>query len=139
MKTRKVGLLVTATLLTVGVIKVQGKKRRTVKVHEWQPGAIPFGDLTAPRMALRADFNFRVLFAGLAARRFAGCGIYDPACARAFVKRYREPFVRVRRLCLCPLDMRRRRSVAGFAPDRDICPGRIERISCSIVLLAHFG
>ena len=46
-------------LLAIDVVKRRSQQRRQVVIHERTPGFVPFGDLCATRMALRADCRFR--------------------------------------------------------------------------------
>src|SRR5450631_564799 len=70
-------------LLSIDVIQTLRQQRRTVKIEVGRSGPVALGDLTAPRMALRADLNLGLGRAGAAAHRLAGRRIDGPAHAAA--------------------------------------------------------
>ena len=115
-------------LLPVGVIQPWHQQRRQVVIHERSSGLVPFGDLGATRMALRADFDFALGGARLAARRLARRSVARPGHAAPLVELHRQALACVRALAPGPFDVRGAGSVARLATHRNFGVCRLERI-----------
>ena len=73
-------------LLAIGVVERAGEQRGAIVIEKRFAGRVSFGDLAAPRMALRADFDLALGCARLRARALPVVALVIPRDTAAFVE-----------------------------------------------------
>jgi hypothetical protein len=127
-------------LLAVGVVEARVQQRRAVVVLERRPGSVVVGELSAARVALRADVELTLRGPRLAPGGVASCGVDHPGDTAAFVEGHREAACvhGAPRRCgvLRKGNVAATRPVAGLAADAHFrVRGRIGVRGCVVVLL----